>query len=146
MSAESDATPTSHPPQPSIDTAQVIADLKESWDGSLPDAGQREQLEWLCRKIHVGKQVKTRYLSGWKKDASAAPLDASAWPTLIRVMLDYSVMPDDADEDHRGLALKFINAACAGLDLAMKAGVDGLDTLSERCVSRLATLSEEVCS
>ena len=78
------------------------------------------------------------------RSQTAGPLHPHAWIGLIRVMLDYSVTTDDADEHHRGMALKFINAACAALDLARDAEVNGLATLTDRCADRIAGLSEEL--
>ncbi len=123
-----------------IDTSRVIAELKGAAGAhSLPSEEQRRELEWLCRKIQVARRVDARYRSGWKKEAGAPTLDKGAWVDLVGVLVDWSRMPAES-EDHRGLALKLLNAAFAAVDLAAAAGVDGSAELAEVCRGRLSQI------
>lgn len=119
-----------------IQVQSVLAGLIQTPERNPLDAGPRESLEWLCRKIQVGKRVAESYQAGWKKNPGAKDLAVDLWPSLIGLLLDYAEAGDmnnpDAPEEQRGLGLKFLNAAAAAIDLAEKAGANDLDDAKSR--------------
>lgn len=119
-----------------IQVQSVLAWLIQTSERNPLDPPVRESLEWLCRKIHVGKRVAESYQAGWKKNPGAKDLAVEHWPSLIGLLLDYAEAGDannpDAPEEQRGLGLKFHNAAAAAIDLAEKAGATGLDASKAR--------------
>ena len=128
-----------------IDSAKIIRDLKTaSGRGAALGSEPRQQLEWLCRKIHVAKRVDARYRLGWKKDPGSSPLDLGLWTDLVDVLLHYSVVPEGSDEERRGLGLKFANAAFAAVDLAVKERAANTDGLLQRCRERLSQIEQEL--
>jgi hypothetical protein len=62
-----------------------------------------------------------RYRGGWKADPDGRPLGSEAWRLLIVVLLSYVAAQALDREEGRGMALKLINAAFAGVDLAGEA-------------------------
>lgn len=108
-----------------------------------PQGGEaRAPLEALCRKVHVARRIDACYGLGWKKLDEPQPLDVSAYPLLVSVLLAHA---ERAAQGDRGLSLKLLNAAAAALDLADGVGASGLEAVrveSDRQLERaLAELS-----
>lgn len=107
-----------------------------------PEEG-RENLDALCRKVHVARRVDASYGPGWKKLADRQPLDVAAHPLLVAVLLANGERVAQRD---RGYSLKLLNAAVAALELAEAAGANGLEAVRVESERQLARALEELSS
>ena len=122
-------------------TADVLSGLARA-DAAAPQA--RASLDALCRKIHIARVVYDAYSPTWGKHANATPVSAELWRLLLAVLLRVAEGAHASDEEQRGLALKCLNAAFAGLDLAhADAGTGSLDDL-ETCAREILARLDSV--
>lgn len=112
-------------PDPTVkSTPRVMVKLAAAVSGPL-DATARGDLEAICRKVHVGRDVLDQYDLDWRRRPDATALAAPFWSLMIWVLLAFAEHHAEAEEsagDTRGLGLKCVNAALAALDLAEARG------------------------
>jgi hypothetical protein len=102
-------------------------------------------LEVICRKLSVQRLVRTSYDSDWRTAIEKSPLSAMWWPLMLYLMLSIPHTREVQSVDHRGIALKRLNAALVGIDVAKDLGVgdSSLTKLRQLAEQRLGALLGE---
>jgi hypothetical protein len=96
-----------------------------------------EGLEAMCRKLSVQRMVRTSYDEDWRVAVEKASLGNKWWPLMLFLLLSLPDPGDSDQNDARGIALKWVNAALVGIDVARGQGV------GESTLSMLAELAEQ---
>jgi hypothetical protein len=105
-------------------------------DSDRDDPLLESALDVLCRKLSVQRIVRTSYDSEWRMAVDSSPLDKEWWPLLLFMLLAGGNSTSLSGDDQLGFALKRINAALVGIDVA-----EGLG-LNETALSKLAQFAE----
>jgi hypothetical protein len=106
-------------------------------DSDKTDPRLMGALNVMCRKLSVQRLVRTSYDDDWRMAVDKSPLDARWWPLMLYLLLSIPGFEESRRDDLRGIALKRINAALVGIDVAK-----GLD-VSESALSKLVQLAEQ---
>jgi len=99
-------------------------------------------LEVICRKLSVQRMVRVSYDKEWKMAVEKQPLDRKWWPLMLFLLLTIPGA-EGAPEDQIGRALKQVNAALIGIDVAKALDVTevALANLGELAGQRLDELT-----
>lgn len=77
----------------------------------------KTKMNTLCRKIHVGRQLKVFYTSDWTPLAASPELSFDYMALLFVILLACAHTEFAYPEGSQGLAFKYLNAALAAFDL-----------------------------
>jgi hypothetical protein len=99
-------------------------------------------LEVICRKLSVLRMVRTSYDSDWQMAIEKKPLGIEWWPLMLYLLLTLPDTTKSGPGNALGLALKWINAALIGIELARELGASevALSELTDLAERRLDTL------
>ena len=88
------------------------------------NTSEHEFLDVICRKLSIHRIVRTSYDIQWQRAIKKTPLAVEWWPLMLFLLLGKHVSGSPS-EDAYGIALKRINAAFVGIDVAQEQGVAG---------------------